>query len=184
MRGIVPLSKIKLQTAKKLLWVDGNHEDFWSLAERKSDEIAPGIVYMPRGSTYTLPDGRNVLFMGGALSIDKHLRKLGLDWFPEETITQRDFENLPNLKIDIFITHTCPAELTDKLKLKYTLKDLEPSNIALSELWKMYKPDLWFYGHWHQYLESKIENTECYCLADSGSDERWWMWLPTIKEKG
>lgn len=172
------LSTIKLQKAEKLLWCDGNHEDFWSLAERESDEIEPGIIYMPRGSTYTLPDGRVILFMGGADSIDKQWRRLGVDWFPEEIITQKDFQNLPDVKVDIFVTHTCPSELVPDLKLRYPDKGEEPSNQALSELWKMYKPSLWFFGHWHQYGEYKMMGTQCYALSAPGLGGRWWMWLP------
>lgn len=176
-----PLSKIKLQSAEYLRWCDGNHEDFWSLAERESDELEPGIIYMPRGSTFTLPDGRVVLFMGGAHSIDKHLRRIGVDWFPEETITQKDLNDLPNTEVDIFITHTCPAELVNDLIKGYPKKRMEPSNYALSELWKHYKPDLWFFGHWHQYGEYKMMGTQCYALSAPGFGDRWWMWLP---EKG
>jgi len=176
--GSQPVSNIKLQGAKELRWCDGNHEDFWSLAQRESDEIEPGIIYMPRGSTYTLPDGRVVLFMGGGNSIDKQWRKLGIDWFPEEVITQKDFQNLPDVKVDIFITHTCPVELLLELKKKYPDKAHEPSNYALSELWKIYKPDLWFFGHWHQYGEYDMFGTKCYCLSAPGLGGRWWMWLP------
>ena len=61
--------------------------------------------------------------------------------------------NLPDIKIDIFITHTCPTELVDVLKTAYPEKGYEPSNDALTELWKIYKPDLWYFGHWHQYKE-------------------------------
>ena len=43
-----------------------------------------------------LPDGRIVLFMGGADSIDKKYRKIGFDWFPEELITQKDIYELPD----------------------------------------------------------------------------------------
>ena len=57
-------------------------------------------------------------------------------------------------------------------------KGEEPSNHALSELWKIYKPDLWFFGHWHQYLEVKMMGTQCYCLSAPGLGGRWWMWLP------
>lgn len=181
--GTKSLSEIKLQTAQKLLWIDGNHEDFWSLRNRDSDEIEPGIIYMPRGSTYKLPDGRKILFMGGANSIDKHLRTVGIDWFPEETIKYSDFENLPDDDIDIFITHTCPSELVEKLKLRYYSKDREPSNIALSGLWDIYKPKLWIFGHWHQYLEIEMNNTQFYCLSAAGFYDKWWMWLPEKKEK-
>jgi hypothetical protein len=101
-----------------------------------------------------------------------------VDWFPEEIITQKDFQNLPDIKVDIFITHTCPSELVPDLKLRYPDKGEEPSNHALSELWKIYKPSLWFFGHWHQYGEYKMMGTQCYALSAPGFGDRWWMWLP------
>lgn len=171
------LSDIKLDGAT-LLWCDGNHEDHWSLSKRDKDEIVSNIFYMPRGSTYELPDGRVILFMGGADSIDKHLRMVGRDWFPEEIITQKDMINLPDKKIDIFITHTCPKEVLPKLKLLYPLKDFEPSNEALTQLWKIYKPDLWYFGHWHQYKTGNLENTKWTCLSAAGFGDQWWGWLP------
>lgn len=175
---------IKLQGAEKLLWVDGNHEDHWSLRDRESDEIAPGIYYMPRGSTYTLPDGRTILFMGGANSIDKKYRTVGRDWFPEEIITQTDLMDLPEVDIDIFITHTCPKELVPILKHQYPDKEHEPSNDALTELWKIYKPNLWYFGHWHQYTQGVMyDSTKWFCLSAPGFGSQWWNWLPERKEK-
>ncbi len=173
-----PLSNIKLQTAKKLLWCDGNHENHWALRDRTTDELVPNIIYMPRGSTYKLPDRRNILFMGGAYSIDKHLRRIGVNWFPEETISQTDMMNLPNCKVDIFITHTCPEELLPDLLKIDERKQKDPSNQALSELWKIYKPSLWFFGHWHRYLEGKMMGTKWHCLGAPGFNTKWWMWLP------
>ena len=173
-----PLSDIKLQGTKKIRWCDGNHEDFWQLAQRESDETDPGIIYMPRGSTYTLPDGRVVLFMGGAESIDKLWRTLGYDWFPEEIITQKDLMNLPDIEVDIFITHTCPIELVNDLRKYYPEKGYEPSNDALSMLWEIYKPKLWFFGHWHRYTEGTMMGTKWYALSAPGFGDRWWMWLP------
>ncbi|MBQ2475665.1 MAG: metallophosphoesterase [Desulfovibrio sp.] len=55
---------------------DGNHEDHSSLlasAPRGSFEpveLAPGIVYQPRGSTMDQADGSRVLFAGGAKSVE------------------------------------------------------------------------------------------------------------------
>lgn len=40
-------------------------------------EVAPGVIYQPSGSTLTLPDGRVVLFLGGAKSVDWPLRTGG-----------------------------------------------------------------------------------------------------------
>jgi Icc-related predicted phosphoesterase len=171
-----PLSDIKTQGAK-ILWCDGNHEDHWRLRDRTTDELAPNVFYMPRGSTYTLDDGRNILFMGGADSIDKHMRKEGLDWFREEVITQKDLYDLPDIKADIFITHTCPVGLVNDLRRFYE-KDVEPSNWALTELHKHYKPDLWFFGHWHMYREGVYFGTKWHCLSYPRQGEKWWMYLP------
>ncbi len=160
----------------KIIFCDGNHENHHFLLNRKSDEIAPNVFYMPRGSTYKLDDGRNILFMGGAHSIDKQWRTPGYDWFPEELITQKDMKNLPDEKVDIFITHTCPTELlSDMIKVDYRKKH-DPSNHYLSELWKTYKPGLWYFGHWHTYTTGMLMGTKWYCLNMSGQTN-WWKWL-------
>jgi len=164
---------------KKLLWCDGNHEDHWAIRDREKDEIVPNIIYMPRGSTYELDDGRTIMFMGGAESIDKNYRVLGRDWFPEETISQTDLMNLPEVDVDIFITHTCPGELVKTMMKIYPGKTFEPSNQALSQLWDIYKPKLWFFGHWHYYKHGQLLNTtEWHALSYPGQGTRWWMWLP------
>jgi Icc-related predicted phosphoesterase len=172
-----PLSNIKTQGAK-ILWCDGNHEDHWSLKERTTDELAPNIFYMPRGSIYKLEDGRNIMFMGGAHSIDMEMRTEGVDWFREEVITQRDLYDLPQVKVDIFITHTCPEELVHDLIKYNSFKKNEPSNTALSELWRIYKPGLWIFGHWHVYKEGMLFGTKWHCLSATGFGDRWWMYLP------
>jgi Icc-related predicted phosphoesterase len=176
-----PLSNIRPQGAK-ILWCDGNHEDHWSLKERDKDEMVSNVIYMPRGSTYTLDDGRTIMFMGGADSIDKESRWIGVDWFPEEVITQKDLYDLPQVNVDIFVTHTCPAELVNEM-LKYnSFKYGDPSPMALSELWRIYKPKLWFFGHWHIYKEMDLFGTKCYALGScTWAYHKWWTWLPDLK---
>jgi Icc-related predicted phosphoesterase len=170
------ISDIKPQGAK-IYWIDGNHDDHWSIRDRKTDELEKDIIYMPRGSTMKLEDGKNILFMGGAWSIDEDQRTEGWDWFREETISYADMQDLPKEDIDIFITHTCPEEIIDDLIKYYPEKRGEPSNIALSELWKMYKPELWIFAHWHHYKEGVMMGTKWYAL-DYPNHGRWWMWLP------
>lgn len=137
---------------------------------------------MKRGSTYILPDGRKILFMGGAHSINKNQRKLGIDWFPEEIISQKDFQNLPDCDIDIFITHTCPNELVPLMIRDDSRKNYEPSNEALSQLWDMYKPKQWFFGHWHYFKKGNLKNiTDWTCLSAPGFIDHWWLYLDNKK---
>ncbi len=160
----------------KILFCDGNHEDHWSLKQLEDNEIVPNVFYMKRGSTYRLPDGRNILFMGGANSIDKHMRKIGVDWFPEETISHGDMQNLPDEKVDILITHTCSEDiLSDMCDGK--IYDNDPSRAAVSYIVNKYKPDLWYFGHWHMYKEGIYKNTKWTALS-MPNRTGWWKILP------
>jgi len=47
---------------------------------------------------------------GGLLRGHKAWRTPGYDWFPEESITTGDLDRLPDIHVDIVISHTCPAE--------------------------------------------------------------------------
>jgi hypothetical protein len=121
--------------------------------------------------------------MGCARSIDKSVRREGWDWFAEETIGYADMQNLPDEKVDILITHTCPEELVDELIKYYPEKRGEPSNIAISQLLKMYKPSLHCFAHWHHYKEGTLNETKWYTLSYPRHGARWWMWLPEKKEE-
>jgi len=146
----------------KIYWCDGNHEDHWELKKVTNTEILPNVFYMPRGSVLTLPDGRNVLFMGGAESTDRHVRTIGFDWFPEETITQTDLHDLPDKKVDIVISHTCPEEFLYGLTL--SAKFYDPSIKALSYILERYKPMQWFFGHFHCRKEGFAKGCYWTCL--------------------
>ena len=172
----------------KIYWCDGNHEDHWDLIRERNQfkapcEMMPNVYYMKRGSTLQLPDGRNVLFIGGADSIDKAARTIGIDWYPEELISYRDIDNLPDSKIDIVVSHTCPAEFHDGVikgfwedKQVYIDKIKDPSAHALSCVLEKYKPSLWYFAHFHTFVIGKYENTKWFCLNTIGQ-QNWWVYL-------
>ena len=97
--------------------------------------------------------------MGGANSIDKEYRTPGFDWFPEEEITQADLDNCPdeNTKIDIVISHTVPNSIFNRMNL---LRERESSTFALELIHKTYRPELWYFGHFHQYYEMYSDTTK------------------------
>jgi predicted phosphodiesterase len=158
----------------EIRFIDGNHEDHDRLSKIRHPEIRPGIFYQKRGSTITLEDGRTILFMGGAASIDKEFRTPGHDWFPQETITQKDLDDLPNIKIDIVISHTCPREF--EILGKGWHAGTDPSMTALSSILETYHPDQWFFGHWHMFKQDRYRNCEWICLNDSRGPN-WWVEL-------
>jgi predicted phosphodiesterase len=162
-------------------WIDGNHEDHDSLDGRTTDELWPGVFYMPRGSHMLLPDGRRVLFIGGAASHDKALRTPGRDWFEQEQITQRDLDNIDfNLKYDIVISHTMPTVfgLRELLGLDRQCDRRDSSENALDIVYEAIRPKLWYFGHWHACKTGYIEDTRWQLLDHSVGKNQWWMWLP------
>lgn len=171
-------------------WCPGNHEDWWDLVNEQNKhegpvEVQPGVFYMKRGEILRLPDGRNVLFMGGADSIDKELRTIGRDWFPDEIITQADIYNLPDpdeTTIDIVISHTCPREFHDEImqrenSARTRAKFEDPSMMALSYILHTYQPSLWYFGHFHLFKKGTHvgENWACqWTCLDMAPHSMWW----------
>lgn len=178
----------KVSSSCKLYWCDGNHEDFESLLHRSTDELWPNVIYKPRGSTLTLPDGRIVLFMGGALSVDKQWRTNRINWFEEEEITAKDVEAIGNIQhVDIVISHTCPMEFVaidewadshTKISDKnfYKAKSHDFSRKALSHVFQTFHPKQWFFGHWHTYKTGITDGCQWMCL-DMTYHSQWWTWL-------
>jgi len=167
----------------KVYWCDGNHEDHHSLIARKTNELWPNVFYQPRASTLQLPDGRTVLFMGGADSYDKPYRTPNIDWFQEELITQADMDRLPKCKVDIVISHTCPCEFVMGMGLGFDLRLNDPCRHALSMILHEYKPALWYFGHWHKNITYYDSEWGCRWTALShttgGGSGRWWEELRT-----
>jgi len=168
---------------------DGNHEDHPELAKIAASgelEIAPNVFYQPRGSVLTLPDGRNVLFFGGAASTDKASRIEGDDWFQTEIPEMEDLERIPEgITIDIVVTHTAPTffELRKTAPFGYAKepwlgKHTEPTRLILDEIVLRYQPTHWYFGHFHIYQEGSHKGINWTALAMPVEDgETWWTEL-------
>jgi len=171
------LPKPKVPDTCKVYWCDGNHEDHQELGLRVTDELWPNVFYKPRGSLLDLPDGRRVMFFGGALSIDRESRQIGIDWFPQEVISDYDIRSLTyEGPVDIVISHTCPREFDIGVVGKEEGYFNDSSRTALSYILHHYRPKLWYFGHWHYYktmYESKF-NCRWKALDYPGHFGRWW----------
>lgn len=157
-------------------WCKGNHEDHRALATLQDNEVCPGVTYMPFGSTLTLPDSRTVLFLGGARTHNPGAYQQGIDVFPAiESAQLSDKYELPDCKIDIVISHTCPSTWLKQITYAYVQ---DPTNEVLDYALYKYKPALWYFGHFHTYLTDydARTNTRWTCL----NFERrtgWWKYL-------
>lgn len=160
----------------KVFWCPGNHEDWESLKDLDISEVMPNVWYMSKGSVMDLPDGRKVLFMGGGYSIDREHRverSGAFGWFWEETISQKDIEELPDENIDIVISHTAPNEF--KIPDYHMEYAHDPSRDALSYVLEKYKPKRWYFGHMHSFNKGEINGCKWIGLSAVGFPGRWWI---------
>jgi len=143
-------------------FIDGNHECFPALNPDAKEpyEIVKNLTYIPRGYV-----SGNVLFIGGAGSIDKRLRLAGRDWFPEEEITQKQVENILNIKkkIEVVVAHDCPYFLLKEIVYK-VYENFASSNKALEVIFNRFKPKLWIFGHHHQSIDCEMNGCRFICL--------------------
>lgn len=178
--------------ATKVYWCDGNHENHYDLKERmKASPGQPleipvrGCHYMPRGSVLTLPNGKTVLFFGGAMSTDKEGRIEGDDWWAEEIPTSADLDSARTQveahggRVDIVISHTAPVAFLRQLpKNKIDPIRFEDPTVALLDAaLQEFRPGRWFFGHFH--LEAQGEDHGCtwQCLSGEGLGGKWWVEL-------
>jgi hypothetical protein len=176
----------KIHSDAPIHFCDGNHDDHSSLAAFRSEtpkahELAPNLFYQERGSTLDLPDGRVVLFFGGAESTDRFKRKEGETWWPGELATQRDLERLPSDPVDIIISHTSPRSLNGwSFCRSGRQKSKDPSRDILETALELMKPQKVFFGHWHDGFYGGHDSKRqlmWHCFAPI--DEHYsWGWLP------
>jgi hypothetical protein len=182
---------IKLQ-GTCFYWCDGNHENHDDLQQRvrlaqgAPIEIpVPGCFYMRRGSVLTLPDGRNVLFFGGAMSTDQEGRVEGDSWWAAEVPTQTDLDYARAQlaahggRVDIVISHTAPLAFLRQLPKKEIDLDRfnDPTVGLLDTILVEFRPTSWFFGHFHLHAKGEDHGCAWQCLSGEGLGGNWFVEL-------
>lgn len=137
--------------SRPLYFIDGNHEYFPHLTELSAiTELYPNLFYVPRG-TYIELDGRKVLFLGGAESIDKEYRREYIDWFREESISYADTAKIDfSWEVDLMITHTPPYRTIYEIRGSDTPREWNHSSVAVEAVWTNVGQPPLVCGHLHQ----------------------------------
>ena len=116
-----------------LYFIDGNHERFPSLNALEEDEnqmgyISEHIRHLKRGRTYNI-QGKKILTIGGADSVDKFRRIEGLSWWKDEAITDEDVARVEPGYYDYVLTHCCPSHIFNEYKAYLcTLTNIQDSD--------------------------------------------------------
>ena len=158
--------------------VRGNHEQRPELLPNMKEEFDPyvqgfvyyeeeypNIKYFKDGGEYNI-NGKQVLVIGGAYSIDKDYRLLnGWQWFSEEQLNEREraaiAKKAQGKKYDAVFSHTCPVswEPVDLFLPFVNQSKVDKSmEIWMDQIKDTFTWDKWFWGHYHsdRYSGDKI----------------------------
>lgn len=155
--------------------IRGNHDDprYFDGTHNWSN-----IKLLPDYSTEII-EGKKVLFIGGATSIDRLYRKPNVSWWEGEAF-KLDYDKLRTFEdVDIVVTHTSPKfaypigfnDLVmnfaqhDPALVNDLLNERELLSITYNTLKEKNKIKKWFYGHFHTIETTYYEETDFHVLG-------------------
>ncbi len=119
-----------------------------------------------------IQDGKvanDMMFIGGAFSIDWRYRVEDYSWWPDEELSTFDFSLLHDVymaaKPACMVTHDCPITVVNAL-LSHHLYDNSRTQQALEAMWARHKPKVWVFGHHHMSFDEVIDGTRFVCLDE------------------
>ncbi len=149
--GFTPLPQLDINNR----FIRGNHDD-------------PAIC---AASPNWIPDGTSegdTFFVGGAYSIDKDDRTIGIDWWEDEEISwgrlNEIIDDYARIKPRGMVTHDCPRSIAHSL-WKHILISSRTAN-ALEAMLNIHQPEIWIFGHYHSSVRETINGTKFICLAE------------------
>lgn len=108
-----------------------------------------------------------LMTMRGAWSVDQYNRTEGLDWFRDEQMSYKEWDECITMyeekKPEIVVSHDCPFFIRETL-FGYDNKTITSS--GLQQCFEIHQPDLWIFGHHHESLDLKISGTNFICLNE------------------
>lgn len=166
------LKKLKV----RLFCIQGNHEErpenISSYHEVEMfggkvyiEDDYPNLIFAKNGELYNI-DGKSVLVIGGAYSVDKEYRLLyRYKWFKNEQLSQYEMNNIldkySGKNIDIILSHTCPYKYEPR---EVFMAGLDQSKVDktmehfLDEVEEKVNYKKWYCGHYH--TEKQIDKLE------------------------
>tara|TARA_Y100000296_G_scaffold44929_1_gene51527 strand:- start:17 stop:628 length:612 start_codon:yes stop_codon:yes gene_type:complete len=140
------------------LFVPGNHDDYNHLPSNSLGDFGHKKIGQHK-----------VMWIRGALSIDKKLRTSDVDWWREEELSYnrgQDAINLYNeILPDIVLSHNCPFKILSNL-YGTAHKEVTITGQILDTCFEAHQPKMWLFGHHHQDKTFEIGRTTFKCLDE------------------
>jgi Icc-related predicted phosphoesterase len=187
------MEKVDFERAKQglaplyLVWIDGNHDNHdaleegaWHTTPEGFKEMSRRVFYSPRANRWVW-SGVSFMSLGGGYSMDKASRTPHSEWWPQETLNQRNvWEAIAQGSVDILVTHDCPNGIEEQMgiTLSKIAREDEVNRLAVRAVCDSATPKLLFHGHYHHryqgILEGENYKTKVVGLDRDGTGEASW----------
>jgi predicted phosphodiesterase len=112
-----------------------------------------------------------IMYIGGAWSIDKDSRTPGINWWFDEELSYSEMEVIAvkyaEIRPSILCTHDIPYSINRKL-FDNGMDIKTKTAMFFDDLYKIHKPGLNLFGHWHLQRNEVIDGTQFVCLPEFG----------------
>lgn len=175
---LLDISRALESHAMTLFVTPGNHEDYDQIEELPSMDlghdignvqwITDRVAVLPRGHRWER-NGWSFVSLGGAPSIDRWIRRAGLDWWEAEAITDEDVARVvANGKADVMFAHDAPdspygtaavASILGNNPLGWPARALryaDEGRHRMTAAFQGVQPRVFMHGHYHVKDEIRI----------------------------
>lgn len=159
------LLKLYQETDGRHRFIRGNHDNLSLIKDKFSDYWIPDGTYKPDDDMF---------LVGGAYSKNKYSLKEGVTWWPDEELSEEEFDKIlfkyAYYKPSIVVSHDLPSEAAFKMYDNYD-PVVSVTSTYLSKMLEVHQPKLWVAGHWHRKRIREIYGTTfVVCPMDSFYD--------------
>lgn len=167
LNGIIQMESIFSKRDLIFISIRGNHDDpwYWGIGKNPWTVDYPNFKLIKDYTTLEL-NGEKFLFVGGAISVDRRIRRPGYSYWVDEVFV---LDESKIVECDVLITHSAPnwigpsgkspiqgwldkdAPLWDELVVERAKHDT---------LYKLAKPKKAYMGHFHEWYA--VEFNGCY----------------------
>lgn len=142
----------------------GNHDNYHS---------RPKPYDLGDYGTHIVPDFGRIFFVRGGYSIDYKVRTPGVDYFPEEELSneilEAAYEAYIAEKPKFMISHECPLSIRDEIPFRRVanIGDIQTRTAYwLDKMYQAHKPKVHIFGHYHLLWQKVLKSTQFICLGE------------------
>lgn len=150
---------LKTVAAQRHRIIGGNHDNY--------DDIENWPHFLGDYGVHNIPGFGDIFFIRGGVSIDRHIRTEGVNWWKDEELGMgKCYEALAEykkVKPNFVVSHECPKSVVPYATISMRILPSR-TNQLLEEMFAAHKPERWVFGHYHKSVDKVLDSTHFTCL--------------------